>query len=594
MPKRILVPALAILLASCGRNTTNVESLLPKQVTAGRWLATVSVGGGMPPMIHHMLRETLLDLFATPSGGGYTSAFHLSDSLSSVSKQEVQRRFSDLQQSIAAFRAENPGAPVMVVLGLTGHGRENGKTYTFKLNGTDELTGAEIASLVRSLNADETILVMQSCNSGELAHRDIPAVFESASLNGFANEAVSAARRSGVRLAVLTPASGKMASPFFTWENILREAARNVTQKAKDFATYADWKNEIQRLSCDTDEFLPPEVFSSNGTTLTYRDLSSDTVPEGRTAWPMGIEPQFYESIPASTPLFLSAEGLTKWNDGTLSFPPLPRALPTIAPEIIQACANRASRIVASMNADAATVLEKVQSPALHERIAYARFLNARKFSEAEIELIVATILEHETHPFVLMAAYDALHRLSKDSLARLPLLSRLRAHLQIEGPTTEYLWTIYEALTAAAARLPSDAILAHEDLIVRHIQDSTDGQWAGSAQKLLGALQHQSAISLLRANLKSDNTYRVIGAAVGLISLRDFSSAEQILERCTSLKDIWGVMEILAKLNEAKQEGLYRPSEADIAILKRIGEKDFPTEVVKDLQEILNSLLAG
>ncbi len=274
-----------------------VEFLPGHDVQAGRWLATISIGGGVPAAPLFALRNTLLRTFAMEQGGFYRVAFDFNDLQmggASPTRKTLARNFKTLKKEIEKYKAANPGVPTMVMLGFTGHGlTEDGENFSFSL-ADGQIGGEEIATLISELGADETVLVMQACQSGSLVHKAFPRIVEKM-VSKF--KAVAAADSSR-RIAVMVPTSQYVNSPFFSWEEVLEESFRKLSsdQNGDHFVTYGEWKNYLKLRAIEH-----PAFFSE----VVARALDE----AGMGGMLGGIDPQFYEfNFSADVPMFLTSE----------------------------------------------------------------------------------------------------------------------------------------------------------------------------------------------------------------------------------------------------------------------------------------------
>lgn len=559
------------------------ESITPKGMPAGKWLATVSIGGGVPASALHLLRETLQETFGTELGGAYQVALQISDLEKpegvTLDKPFVRSKFAELAASIAAFKTANPGVPTMVVLGMTGHGVEKDGKYTFAVENEETLTGTEIAQLVRSLGADETILIMQSCLSGNLANRDFPQVFAGAeAVGGLAGEVNRAAREQGVRLAVLTPASGYVSSPFFSWETILKDAIARAGQNGGGYVTYQQWKSEIMRAACSADDYYPQEAALAPRQTIKYYDMANypEKMPEDDEAIRAGIDPQFHENIAPELPLFLTASGRQAWQTGRLALPGFGTLVPSarVEPEadVKDLCARKTRLNVEAVQANATTLANRLREGSAEERAIFARDLGKRMFTPAELLPVVKVILERETLPAVISSAYGVLARFDRAQLASLPLAGRLLSHLDIPAPNTVYPYEIYNGVLEAFDSFAPGMLDPFVGRITSDITNSEDGMAALPALQLLGKMRHRPSLPLLRSHLTNENMYFQMGSALGLVHARDVESLDAVLAMCESVGNVYAAKDVVEKLAEMfKELPQYWASDATKERLRRI-----------------------
>ncbi|MEN9809166.1 MAG: hypothetical protein RLZZ488_733 [Pseudomonadota bacterium] len=339
----------AILLASCKPpvpNDSKETSITPRGKVVGKWLATLSIGGkGFGKQPTEYLANTLKEVFLSEVGGNYKLAFDLSDQSNwHPSKKDIQNRFSQLRANISQFKAKNPNAPTMIVLGLTGHGasqqafKEIDSGYVYSISeGNSEtktppeyLTGNELAELVASLGAEEVLMFVQSCNSGNLSNVEF--------MNKYARVLANETARKKTNIAVITPVSEVIFSPIYTIENAFQKAFIKAAQSNGDVATYAQFKDAFVRAVCEDPQFYPrSQIKSLEAVQASVELLDMDTLT--------GIDPQFYESIDPNLPLLLTFKSIPKYKSGTLTFPA--RSAPSnnvaVSEETRRICAERIS-----------------------------------------------------------------------------------------------------------------------------------------------------------------------------------------------------------------------------------------------------------
>lgn len=249
-----------------------------------------------------------------------------------------------MRASISEFKAKNPNAPTMIVLGLTGHGasqqafKEIDSGYVYSIShGSSEtgtqpeyFTGKELAELVASLGAEEVLMFVQSCYSGNLSNVEF--------MNKYARILATETARRKTNIAVITPVSEVIFSPIYTIENALQKAFLKAVQGNGDIATYADFKDAFVRAVCEDPEYYPrSQIKSLEAVQASVQLLDLKTLS--------GIDPQFYESIDPNLPLLLTSTGYPKYETGKLNFPA--RAAPSnndaVSEETRKICAERTS-----------------------------------------------------------------------------------------------------------------------------------------------------------------------------------------------------------------------------------------------------------
>lgn len=326
----------------------------------------MTIGDGIAKYEAELLANTLKSFFLTERGGKYASAFNLSDKSGwSPSKSEIVAKFASLRQSIAAFRANNPSAPTMVAIGLTGHGVsrdvfsevKNGYSFSVKAGRSpsepvQDFSGVELAEIISSLGADEVLVFVQSCNSGNLSNTDF--------MNKYARTLASESARQNTNIAVITPVSEYLLSPTKVIERVYKKAFDRLAKAQTDVVTYATFKDQFVRAVCEEEEFFYPrsEIKSATAVKAAADLYEIETL--------IGIDPQFYESIDPSLPLFLTNTGLLKYRNGSLKLssrqPPVSNV--PVSAETRQFCASQVAkraRIFARMESDRLLNLELAQ-----------------------------------------------------------------------------------------------------------------------------------------------------------------------------------------------------------------------------------------
>lgn len=306
------------------------QSITPRSQVVGKWMATLSVGGGVEKAATEYLASTLKDVFLQEQGGGYKLAFDLADTSGwAANKADVLTGFAKLKSEIAEFKSEQPGASTMVVLSLTGHGfsqdvfTESSAGYVFQVGpaSNDFFTGGELANQIAALNADEVLVFVQSCNSGSLSNVEF--------MNKYAQilSAESAQRR--MNIAVITPVSSVIFSPLYAIEKSIARAFTSLKSGAGDFGTYAQFKDTLVREVCADNYFYPRSQIKNLAAVqaMMVDDPNQVAKVDGKLQGYMGIEtlsgidPQFYEFIDPNLPLVLTNTGLTKYRNNTIRFP---------------------------------------------------------------------------------------------------------------------------------------------------------------------------------------------------------------------------------------------------------------------------------
>lgn len=301
--------------------TSDSQSITPRGQVAGKWLATLSIGGAVTKEATELLATTLKDHFLSESGGSYKLAFSLTDySEWKPNKAEILKSFANLHSQISKFKKQNPNAPTMVVIGLTGHGfsqqmfTQAPAGYIFKVNhGNSEsmipgeyFTGSELAEIISSLGADEILMFVQSCMSGNLSNVEF--------MNKYAKELANESVRRKTNIAVITPVNEVILSPTYGIENIINKTFNRLAAMPGDVANYAEFKDQFVRAVCEDQRFYPRSEIKDLAAVQASADLMSVETLEG-------IDPQFYESIDPNLPIQLTNSGRKKYNSGQVTFP---------------------------------------------------------------------------------------------------------------------------------------------------------------------------------------------------------------------------------------------------------------------------------
>jgi hypothetical protein len=313
-------------LMACKPNKTTEsaeKSITLKDTPAGKWVASISIGGDMPAKETLYLAKVLKETFGSVAGGNYQRGFHVDDKSGvKPTKAFVIEQFGTLKNSIRSYKEKNPGAPTMLVLSLTGHGFGraalseyatdeyimvvNNSVSDFK-NPDDYFSGRELAQLIAGLEVDETLVFVQSCLSGDFAKVSF--------LNQYGAHLSQEANRLKINLAVITPVHELLFSPANGIEPLIAEAFKELRAGSGDVATYAMFKDTLMRKVCESQMFMPRSAFVDASAVL-------PSALAGRVDLAMGIEPQFFENISPNLPLILTTKGMKKWESKTLPLPP--------------------------------------------------------------------------------------------------------------------------------------------------------------------------------------------------------------------------------------------------------------------------------
>lgn len=295
----------------------------PSSIETGKWLATISIGGGEIEKEDTLkLKNTLHNIFTSERGGNYQHILDINDSdaYANITKSDILKQWEQLRDVIAKYKVTHPNDQTKVIIGILAHGCSNDydaikeferehplskvtnelkemrknetsktgemeskelkkyykkylhreeklKGYTtngyactieeYKNQESAMFTGKEIVGLVKSLNADQVILIMQSCFSGNLTSKYFPAEYKS-------NEDIeSKAAKKNIKLSVMVPVSNLIASSRGKLENILNEIFKNseeVDINKDGVIDYQEWKNAIIKYACQSIDYKPFEL----------------------------------------------------------------------------------------------------------------------------------------------------------------------------------------------------------------------------------------------------------------------------------------------------------------------------------------------
>lgn len=300
--------------------------ITPEGKPAGKWFGTMAIGGGVSLQPALALRNALVPVFMVAQGGYYRNAFDLDD-LSrggpAPTEAVIVDAFAKLRDEIATFKSQNKGAPTSVVIGLTGHGSTAGDgTFYFGIADRKSMSGEAIAKLIVGLEADETILIMQACQSGSLVARTFPKFIESL-VKPMQNTVAAVPSR---RFAVMVPTYEFINSPFYTWEEVLRTSFLESAQADADknaFVSYGEWINRLRQIATRQSDWVPESY-----ALLAAANRGVLSLPGG------AIDPQFFHyGFSADIPLYLTEGGVKDYQKGQLTIPDSKNIEPTFTAE---------------------------------------------------------------------------------------------------------------------------------------------------------------------------------------------------------------------------------------------------------------------
>jgi hypothetical protein len=314
-------------------NSSESKSITPQGAVVGKWLVSVGIGLGVPAGPTLMLRDTLAPILKSEQGGGYKHLVDISDVEGSTipTKRNIQAELGKVADDIQNFRKDHPDSPTMAIILLTGHGTTENNIYTYSVVPPAEdaedtsasessFTGEEIVDVIEGWGVDETVIIVQSCQSGSLAKGHFAP--------RFSQQLSKAANKKNIHISVITPVSQYVNSPLETWEEILAKSIKESTFSG-NWITYQDFKDRIMYHSCKHPAYVPYLVDPDRpNVTLSSFEL-------------VGLDPQFYEHISPNLPMFLTPKGVTEWaNAGDPALPILADAVDEVAitPETLEIC----------------------------------------------------------------------------------------------------------------------------------------------------------------------------------------------------------------------------------------------------------------
>ncbi len=290
------------------------KSLTNNGDVVGKWLITVSLGMDVPAFETLRLRNILLPVFTGAKGGEYQHLLDISDKGVGAqvdSKSGFTNYFNDAVREIKKFKNNNPNAATMVVIAITGHGVSKNGEYYLKINdsffgqflGQDVITGKELARILKKLDVDETILIMQSCYSGEFTNN-----YSTYNLSSFLDMFKLFSKEEKNKISIITPASKFISSPVNTWENILESSFYNddIDSNGDHVISYGEWKQFLILESLRNQDYVPESLY------LLKNEMKSQ-LPD------LGIDLHFVEeNIDFDLPLFFSRDGIELYKRGAL------------------------------------------------------------------------------------------------------------------------------------------------------------------------------------------------------------------------------------------------------------------------------------
>jgi len=290
-----------ILLGAFSHAISSEKSITAPNISSGKWLATISIGGIVPPGMTFSLKKGLLKIFSERRGGEYKKSFQIDDKnprrKAAITKEIVFQNIRNLSTRVQEYKKQNPNNPTMVLMGFTGHGTSDGHEFYYSLE-SGKLKSSDFVEMAKIINADEVIFIFQSCASGDLVEY------------GFEELSKKIKRDFKGRISVIVPSSKFLSTLPYVWERFLVESfSRNDIDRNKDhMISYGEWKNALLKEVCQYDSYIPKKAFLS----------SKVKIP----VWKYGLDPYFFEkSVPHDLPILLTEEGLLKYNKGTLKMP---------------------------------------------------------------------------------------------------------------------------------------------------------------------------------------------------------------------------------------------------------------------------------
>jgi hypothetical protein len=314
------------------------DSITPVDAPVGKWLAAISIGGGAPDRATLALRDTLAPRFTSDQGGRYELAINMSDvpdsgSMADPTRSNIVAAFGSLKETIATWRREHPQGEAQVIVLLTGHGFHSEDNVFLFTAADGDFTGAQLAEMIHTLDADETIVILQSCKSGALASRVVtPHAEESSSFDRLADTILATVNSRGRRIAIMTPTNQYVSSPLGLWEyEILGPSLSSEGDLDRNgVITWLEWKDFIRAKACHHPSFAPQVLFERPHA-ITPATLAR------------GIDPQIRErGMGRDLGILLSPDLATRWAQQTLEVPAHGAPLSGFSPETMEFCENRA------------------------------------------------------------------------------------------------------------------------------------------------------------------------------------------------------------------------------------------------------------
>lgn len=159
-------------------------------------------------------------------------------------------------------------------------------------------------------------------------------------MNKYAQVLATETARRNTNIAVITPVSEVVFSPFHAYENVISGVIDKLFVSEKDVITYADFKDQLVRSTCaDEENYYPRSEIKSMSAVQASIELSDVSTL-------VGIDPQFYESIDPNLPLVLTQSGLSKYSNNELKLPVKGRPLKNVpvSSETRNFCANQIAK----------------------------------------------------------------------------------------------------------------------------------------------------------------------------------------------------------------------------------------------------------
>lgn len=501
-------------------NSSNIQSITPKESLTGKWLLTVSIGGAVPEDATLAMRNELVQVFSTEQGGLYEHTLDLDDYRPGHDVPTRENVFGAINRTIdkiADFKQTHPNAKTMVVFGLTGHGStDNDGNFSLQLK-NDTMSGKEIVDFIERLAVDETLLIMQSCESGSIVDHHFPDSSKQV-MDGLKDDVVSEAEKRQINLSVVTPISRHASSPIFVWERdiLARSFSENSADlNQDDIISYSEWKNFTRQVACQHPVYLPSNAFSSDHTI---------PIPDS------GIDPLFFDpKMPSDLPFLLTPKGIQRYKEGTLVLPSiLNDSVATFTSDTVRICTEAEELFETLHRSELDGVLDIIQTPpsptskikAIHHLLSEYYL-----YSKHMVEVLLNEI-DKNPNESIRGLSIRVLGEKGPREGYNTYFDQAIKIFVErFQGETPLVQSTIAKALgileVKSATTLLINALNTHSNRDVRK-----------EAAFSLGKMEDKAAISPLMKRLEEDSDEWVRASAAYSLGLLDAHEAESLLEK--------------------------------------------------------------